>query len=89
MQSQRGASCYGMPRMRPPRLSVRQLEALRWTAQGKTSWEAAVIMRCTEATVNYHLKQVFRKLEVVNKTHAVSKALDLGLLRETATISDL
>ncbi|WP_430644541.1 LuxR C-terminal-related transcriptional regulator [Bradyrhizobium frederickii] len=29
-------------------------------AQGKTTWETAVIMKCAEATVDYHLKQVFR-----------------------------
>jgi LuxR family quorum-sensing transcriptional regulator LasR len=80
MQSpQRSVGCSDMPRT-PPRLSARQLEALSWTAQGKTSWETAIIMHCTEATVNYHLKQVFRKLQVTNKTHAVSKALGLGLL---------
>jgi len=62
------------------RLSPRQLEVLTWTAQGKTTWETSVIMRCTEATVNYHLKQVFRKLEVSNKTHAVSRAFNLGLM---------
>ena len=62
------------------RLTPRQLEVLRWTAQGKTTWETSVIMRCTEATVNYHLKQVFRKLEASNKTHAVSRAFKLGLI---------
>lgn len=61
-------------------LSPRQREVLKWTALGKTSWETSVIMRCTEATVNYHLKQVFRKLDVSNKTHAVSRAFVLGLI---------
>jgi DNA-binding CsgD family transcriptional regulator len=65
---------------RPIQLSPRQREVLTWTAQGKTTWEIAVIMQCAEATVNYHLKQIFRKLEATNKPHVVSRALSLGLL---------
>ncbi len=49
-------------------------------AQGKTGWEVAVIMNCSEATVNYHLKQVFRKLHVTKKVQAVSRAMALGVL---------
>ncbi len=79
------------------RLSSRQREVLIWTAQGKTTWETSIIMKCAEATVNYHLKQVFRKLRVTNKTHAVSRALNLGLIDIDArtvqptpdTVSDL
>jgi LuxR family transcriptional regulator, quorum-sensing system regulator LasR len=61
-------------------LSPRQQEVLRWTAAGKTTWETSVIMRCTESNVNYHLKQLFGKLQASNKTHAVSKAIRLGLI---------
>jgi LuxR family quorum-sensing transcriptional regulator LasR len=61
-------------------LSSRQKEVLIWTARGKTTWETSVILKCAEATVNYHLKQVFRKLQATNKSHAVSLALGLGLL---------
>jgi len=62
------------------RLSPRQREVLNWTAQGKTTWETSRIMQCTEAAVNYHLKQIFRKLQATNKTHAVSRAMKLGLI---------
>ena len=62
------------------RLSSRQREVLIWTAQRKTTWETSMIMKCAEATVNYHLKQVFRKLRVTNKIHAVSRAVSLGLI---------
>lgn len=68
------------------RLSARQLEVLEWMARGKTSWEASVIMRCSEATVNYHLKQVFRKLDVTNKVQAVSRAMAKGMLEPDSTI---
>jgi LuxR family quorum-sensing transcriptional regulator LasR len=62
------------------RLSPRQREVLSWSAEGKTTWETSIIMKCTEATVNYHLRQVIRKLAATNKTHAVSRALHLGLI---------
>jgi DNA-binding CsgD family transcriptional regulator len=71
-----------------PKLSPRQAEVLRWTAEGKTSWEISVIMHCTEATVNYHLKQLFVKLDASNKTHAVSKAFTFGLLPYRANTFD-
>jgi LuxR family quorum-sensing transcriptional regulator LasR len=64
----------------PVRLSPRQREVLAWSAEGKTTWETSVIIKCTEATVNYHLRQVIRKLEATNKTHAVSRALHMGLI---------
>src|SRR5262252_8047607 len=61
-------------------LTRRQQEILLWVAEGKTSWEISVIMRCKEVTVNYHLKGIFRRLCATNKAHAVSKAMRLGLL---------
>jgi DNA-binding CsgD family transcriptional regulator len=66
--------------MRANPLTPRQRETLEWSAQGKTCWETSVIMACTPATVNYHLKQIFKKLEVTNKAHAVFKAAELGIL---------
>lgn len=66
-------------------LTRRQKEILSWAAEGKTNWEIAVIMRCKEETVNYHLKGIFRKLCATNKAHAVSKALQIGLLTPALT----
>jgi LuxR family transcriptional regulator, quorum-sensing system regulator LasR len=71
---------YGQVAEEQIALSARQLEVLTWTAKGKTTWETSIIMMCTESTVNYHLKQVFRKLHASNKSHAVSRALSLGLI---------
>jgi LuxR family quorum-sensing transcriptional regulator LasR len=36
------------------RLTTREKEVLQWTAAGKSSWEIAQIISCTEAGVNYH-----------------------------------
>src|SRR3978361_1261367 len=61
-------------------LTSKQQETLSWVAEGKTSWEISVIMRCKEETVNYHVKGILKRLYATNKAHAVGKAMRLGLL---------
>ena len=63
-----------------PRLTPRELEALRWTMEGKTAWEVGAVMGITERTANLHLNSATHKLECVNKHQAVLKALRLGLI---------
>ena len=64
-----------------PALTPRELEALRWTMEGKTAWEVGAIMSISERTAVLHLQNSMRKLSSVNKHQAVLKALRLGLLR--------
>lgn len=61
-------------------LSNREIEVLRWTAEGKTSNEVADILRITERTVNFHINNAMVKLNANNKTAAVIRASVLGLL---------
>ena len=61
-------------------LSRREVEALRWTGEGKTSGEIADILNITERTVNFHISKAMAKLNAVNKTAAVLQAAMLGLL---------
>jgi LuxR family transcriptional regulator len=61
-------------------LSRREVEALRWTGEGKTSGEIAGILNITERTVNFHISKAMAKLNAVNKTAAVLQAAMLGLL---------
>src|SRR5262245_26530581 len=72
----------------PPtvQLTRRQKEILSWVAEGKTSWEISVIMRCKEVTVNYHMKGIFKRLCATNKAHAVCKAMQIGLLAPRLTM---
>jgi len=63
-----------------PRLSPRQLEILRLTKEGKSAWVVGSLLGISENTVNYHMKQLFRELDVSNKPRAVLKAMELGLL---------
>ncbi|MBS0571313.1 MAG: hypothetical protein JSS28_11940 [Proteobacteria bacterium] len=61
-------------------LSERERAILRWTAVGKTSSETAKILGITGRTVAFHIANVLIKLEAVNKTQAVAKAVMLDLL---------
>lgn len=61
-------------------LTAREVEMLRWTADGKTSGEIAQITAITERTVNFHLNNAVAKLGVANKTAAAVKAAMLRLL---------
>jgi DNA-binding CsgD family transcriptional regulator len=63
-----------------PHLTPRELEALRWTMEGKTAWEVGAILGITERTAVLHLQNAMRKLGSVNKHQAVLKAMRLGLI---------
>lgn len=62
------------------RLTAREKQCLLWTVRGKTAWEISQIMGRSSATVNFHLQNAMRKLDAVNKTQAVVKALQNDLL---------
>jgi len=56
-------------------LTAREKECLSWTAAGKTSWEISQILRLSESTITFHLKNAIDKMEVTNRSQAVAKAL--------------
>jgi DNA-binding CsgD family transcriptional regulator len=64
-----------------PSLTPRELEALRWTMDGKTAWEVGSLLGISERTAALHVNNATHKLGCVNKHQAVLKALRLGLLR--------
>ena len=61
-------------------LSGRELQCLEWVSLGKTSWETATILGLSERTVNFHLRNACRKLNVYGRQAGVVKAVRLGLL---------
>lgn len=61
-------------------LSPRETEVLALVAQGSSNPEIAAALFLGEATVKTHLLHVFEKLEVSDRTRAVTKAMELGLL---------
>lgn len=67
------------PRSRT-RLSNRELEVLRFVADGYSNQEIAALLVITIGTVKKHLEHVSNKLDAQNRTHAVARARELGLL---------
>lgn len=63
-----------------PSLTPREREILRWTMDGKSAWAIGMLTGISENTVNFHLRGVFRKLDVSSKHQAVLLALQLGIL---------
>jgi DNA-binding NarL/FixJ family response regulator len=55
-------------------LNERELECLTWSARGKTSPEIAQIVSLSKRTVNFHIENACRKLNVATRTEAVVKA---------------
>lgn len=51
-------------------LTPREREVLRWVREGKTNDEIALILSCGVTSVKTHLKNLFRKLGVDNRTAA-------------------
>lgn len=56
-------------------LSAKEENVLRLLAQGKLNKEIAQLTGTSEATVRFHLKNIYRKLHVNNRTEAVLKHL--------------
>jgi DNA-binding CsgD family transcriptional regulator len=63
-----------------PRLTDRELEILRWTAEGKSSWAVGQILNISEHNVKYHVKRILMKLEVSSRHQAAAKAKSFGLI---------
>jgi DNA-binding NarL/FixJ family response regulator len=64
----------------PPTLSPREREVLALVAAGRSNPEIARELYIGEATVKTHLLHAFEKLGVNDRTRAVTRAMELGLL---------
>ncbi len=62
-------------------LSAREIEVLKLVARGANNKEIANQLYVTEATVKSHLIRIYGKLNVADRTAAVVKAMELGILR--------
>jgi LuxR family maltose regulon positive regulatory protein len=62
-------------------LSEREIEVLNLVARGYSNRQIAEALYVTLGTVKKHLNNVFSKLQVKNRTQAVARARDIGLLK--------
>lgn len=61
-------------------LTDRERELLTWAGRGRSVAETSEILKIGQETVKTHLVNAIQKLQSMNKTHAVAKAVHLGLI---------
>ncbi len=62
------------------RLTKREIEVLSLIAQGHSSKEAADVLFVSKRTVDFHLANIYDKLQVNNRVQAFRAATRLGLI---------
>lgn len=67
----------------PDQLSAREIEVLRWFADGKIAEDVATLLDIKLTTVRFHATNAARKLGANNTTSAAYRALVLGLLHRS------
>ena len=64
-----------------PELSGREIEVLSLIAKGTGNKMIAEQLHISESTVKTHIQSIFQKLEVNDRTEAVTKALSRGIIK--------
>ena len=65
-------------------LTHRERQCLRMAANGLTSGDIGDKLGIAERTVNFHMRNVLRKMEALNRPEAIAKALARGVLQAGA-----
>src|SRR4030095_347078 len=84
-QLQRRAEANGGGGERPRAASILhapELDILEWIYLGKSNYEIGAILKISPLTVKNHVQKILRKLNVVNRTQAIGKALELRILNQ-------
>lgn len=56
-------------------LTNREVQCLTWAAEGKSAWEIAAIIGCSERTAKFHISNACNKLGATNRYQAITKAI--------------
>ena len=75
--------------LRPVRLTKREIEVLTLIAHGNSSKEAAEQLFVSKRTVDFHLANIYDKLQVNNRVQAFRAATKLGLIPFEPTFANL
>lgn len=65
----------------PPELTARELECLKWSAAGKSSWEISLILNLSLSGINFHFHNLRKKLNVNSRRMAIVTAISMGLIQ--------
>lgn len=60
-------------------LTSREIEVLRWAADGKSARDIGTILSISQPTVRFHIKNLLAKMGVPNITAAAARAVILGI----------
>lgn len=63
-----------------PKFTSREKDVLLWACEGKSDQLISDKLTISIDTIRFHWKNIFRKLETKNKTHAVAKSIRLGVI---------
>ena len=74
------------PSVASPGLTRRELEILQLVAEGHSNAQLAKMLWVTEQTVKFHLSNIYRKLDVSNRTEASRWAQMQGLLPTASAV---
>ena len=69
-----------------PGLTGREIETVRLVAKGLSNAEVGRTLLVTEQTVKFHLSNIFRKLNVTNRTQATRRAEMMNLLDDAPDV---
>lgn len=61
-------------------VTPRQEEILNLIKNGKTNSEIAELLSCSPWTIKNHIQAILRKLDSNTRTHAIARAMSLGIL---------
>lgn len=71
-----------VPKVRPPKLTPRELDVLALMGRGKRNKEIAEELVIAERTVKIHVGNILGKLNVSNRTEAVAQAIKMGVITD-------
>ena len=63
-------------------LSQREVDVIKLMAKGHNNRQIADLLFISEHTVKVHIRNIFRKIDVTDRTNAVLWAIDRGLVLE-------
>ena len=72
----------------PIKLTKREIEVLTLVIEGRASKEVADMLYVSKRTVDFHLANIYDKLQVTNRVQAFRRATRLGLLPTEAQRSE-